>query len=119
VGEYGLQGLCFNSDSTLLYEFHTLGARVLQLNNATGSIISLKESRVYTSDEFSVIYNKQVAHIDRCIGGIDFAHSWIHGDEVWIAMHSDGIDGEGAIIALDPFNLNINKRENGTNAIQS
>jgi hypothetical protein len=103
VGEYGLQGLCFNSDSTLLYEFHTLGARVLQLSNATGSITSLKESRVYTSDEFPLIYNKQVAHI----GGIDFAHSQIHGDEVWIATHSDGIDGEGAIIALDPLNLNI------------
>jgi hypothetical protein len=44
-----------------------------------------------------------VAHI----GGIDFAHSQIHGDEVWIATHSDGIDGEGAIIALDPLNLNI------------
>jgi hypothetical protein len=54
VGEYGLQGLCCNSDSTLLYKFHTLGARVLQLNNATGSITSLKESRVYTSDEFPV-----------------------------------------------------------------
>jgi hypothetical protein len=46
-----------------------------------------------------------VAHI----GGIDFAHSQIHGDEVWIATHSDGIDGEGTIVALDPLNLNIKK----------
>jgi hypothetical protein len=107
VGEYGLQGLCYNSDSTLLDEFHILGARVLQLNNATGSITSLKESRVYTSNEFPVIYNKHVAHI----GGIDFAHSQIHGDEVWIATHSGGIDGEGAIVALDPLNLNIKKRK--------
>ena len=86
-------------------QFHTLGARVLQLNNATGSITSVKKSRVYTSDDFPVIYDKQVAHI----GGIDYAHSPIHGEEVWIATHSDGIDGEGAIIAVDPFNLNIKK----------
>ena len=43
------------------------------------------------------------------IGGIDYAYSQTNGDEVWIATHSDGIDGEGAIIAVDPFNLNIKK----------
>lgn len=106
VGEYGLQGLCLNSDDTLLYEFHTMGARVLEMNSTTGSIVSLKQSRVFTNDEFPVIYNEKVAHI----GGIDYASSDNHGEELWIATHSaDGIDGEGALIAVDPVNLDIKK----------
>lgn len=103
VGNSGLQGLAFNRDCSILYEFHTLGVRVLNMNTTDSSVLSVAKSRVYTSNDFPVIYTKQIAHV----GGIDYASSVENGQELWIATHSEGIDGEGAIVAVDPVSLSI------------
>jgi len=105
VGDYGLQGLAMNVECTTLYEFHTLGVRVLRVNNVTGGVLEVLHTRVYTSDDFPIIFSQPVAHI----GGIDYALSVEHGEELWLATHSEGIDGEGAIIAVDPVSLDVKK----------
>ncbi len=105
VGDYEIQGLAMNSDSSLLYEFHTLGVRVLELNITTGSVVKLLDTRVYTSNDFPMIYDQQVAHV----GVIDYTVSETHGDELWIGTHSDGIHGEGALVAVDPISLDIKR----------
>jgi len=102
VGDYELQGLAVSGNT--LYEFHTLGVRVLELDSANGSVVSLKTSRVYDGAvDFPLIVKQHVAHV----GGIDFCSSESHGDELWIATHSGGLDGEGAIFAIDPRTLDV------------
>lgn len=103
----GLQGLALDPhNSTVLYEFHTLGVRVLQLSPRTDiiQVVGLEKSRVYNgTTDFPLIFQQPVAHI----GGIDVVFSQTHGTEIWIATHSKGNYGEGALWAVDPMTLNV------------
>jgi len=107
VGDYGLQGLALDPrNETVLYQFHTLGARVMDLSPRTDrtQVVGVRKSRTYNgTTDFPLIYNQPVAHI----GGVDLAHSQNHGTEIWIATHSDGIHGEGALWAVDPETLDV------------
>ena len=117
VGDYELQGLALDpNNQNILYEFHTLAARVLELSphhhrtdDDRIAVVRVQKRRTYNGTmDFPLIYNMPVAHI----GGIDVAFSHSHGSEIWIATHSDGINGsgsggEGALWAVDPDTLDI------------
>lgn len=105
LADVGNHTLLENHDhSTLLYEVHTLAVRVLELKEEDGSVQRLVQSKVWTSDDFPLLlHQQQVAHI----GGVDLAHSDVHGTELWLATHSDGIHGMGGLIAVDTRALHI------------
>lgn len=112
VGNYSLQGLAVDSfsqqrvDSTiLLYEVHTLSARVLQLQRSSYTVQGVKNRRIWTAEDFPLLLDDTpVAHI----GGIDlcrYSSATDPNGELWMATHSDGIDGVGGLIAVDPDTL--------------
>ena len=108
VGDYGLQGLALDPhNQNILYEFHTMGVRVLELANDHNGIIQVvgvPRRRIYNATtDFPLIYDKPVAHI----GGIDVAYSSRHGSEIWMATHSEGTSGEGALWAVHPETLDV------------
>ena len=102
VGNSGLQGLAL--DGTVLYECHTNAVRVLRLHRDKDVFVvqEISHSRVYNfTADFPLIHQQNVAHI----GGVDIAHSKRHGTELWMATHSEGLRGEGALWAVDPVSL--------------
>ena len=105
VSDYGLQGLALSSDDGILYEFHTMAVRVLQLDESGSKVVDVQKRRIYngTVDFPRLLDGLEVAHI----GGIDLSHSMEHGIEIWIATHSDGVDGRGALFAVDPTTLDV------------
>mmetsp|Transcript_6593 Transcript_6593/g.14460 ORF Transcript_6593/g.14460 Transcript_6593/m.14460 type:complete len:400 (+) Transcript_6593:115-1314(+) len=110
IDDNGLQGLAISSDGRILYEFHTMAVRVMQLDDATGStVIGVTKRRVYDgSVDFPPLIDDDGGSLEvRHVGGIDLAQSDEHGTEIWIATHSDGIDGRGALFAVDPDTLDV------------
>ena len=107
----GLQGLAYDKDTNMLYQVHTMSIRLLQFSEANDDddddnnmikIDSVSKTRMYTPDDFpSLEQNLTVTHI----GGIDLSYSKIHGQELWMAIHSDGIHGVGGIVAVDTSTL--------------
>ena len=112
----GLQGLAYDNGANMLYQVHTMSVRVLQLSEANDDnddnnnnndnnmiqINSILKTRMYTPDDFPLLeQNLTVTHI----GGIDLALSHKHGQELWMAVHSDGIHGVGGIVAVDTSTL--------------
>ena len=109
---YSLQGLALDTFSqqhedsiVLLYEVHTLSVRVLQLHRSSYTVLGVKNRRIWTAEDFPpLLDDTPVAHI----GGVDLCRhnrDTDRDDELWMATHSDGIDGVGGLIAVDPNTL--------------
>ena len=112
----GLQGLAIDPiTQNVLYEVHTMSLRVLELgsngsNNDNGDdevdntiiVKSVKQTKIFTSDDFPTLYNNETV---RHIGGVDLANSSKYRKELWMAVHSDGINGMGALVAVDTHSL--------------
>ncbi|KAL7529018.1 hypothetical protein ACHAWF_002807 [Thalassiosira exigua] len=109
VANHGLQGLALTPDGDVLFEVHTLAARALRLDPATGAIEGVLGRRVwYGAADFPPLLpirneTTSVAHI----GGVDVCTSANYGTELWMATHSDGIDGVGGLFAVDTASLDI------------
>ena len=109
IDNNGLQGLAVSSDGRVLYEFHTMAVRVMQLDDTGSRVIGVHKRRVYDgSVDFPPLIDDDGSSLEvKHVGGIDLAHSQEHGTEIWIATHSDGIDGRGALFAVDPDTLDV------------
>lgn len=109
VGDYELQGLAIDTDTKLLYTVHTMAVRVFMFQSypsteRTMAIVSEQTRRVWNPrQEFPLLLrNSTVAHL----GGVDLSFSEKHGLELWMAAHSEGLNGPGGLVAVDALNLN-------------
>jgi len=100
-----LQGISVDIQNNMLYSFYTNGARVFEIDIETGKLSNpVKEIQYDFSRDFPKLINLSVTHI----GGIDFVSN--KGlDEIWLACHGEGLAGEGAVIAVDPYTLKPKK----------